>query len=436
MFQSAEDAAIAMLSGRAMLGDPKRRTFRLWHDPEDEGCAATIRKACTAAGLTERHDGYWWIHIISNLTNLDRLSDPKPVRASQQICVLATSVAIPEDAEILRRLQWLDFRRHDVSALESLLRGLTSRGSNVKRLPVPINPSQFRPSGAVLGATYNPLVFLGVATAIATSLTLTLSGEIIDIWSIAIAAAFSVLCAKISAGIASRTYTMTSIRRDGFAWIASLVCCVATLLVVASPSLAVSIAYLLAMTMILFQALVLFRSLKRWWLLTKPHPGARARLPQLDQYRPMLIGLFGLTLAVITAVRVPPKPELYLSTGADQGTLYPISALPESIPLTNHDVITGLHWADVTLDRATGQGDLNQINCVPNCAEGTYTATKVEVVAADPQECEIDVFPDYTDYYYTLHRTIFTSVTARTPSGELIPYSLGEEINSPRCPGD
>jgi hypothetical protein len=433
---SADDGAITRISGKMLLGDPKRRTFRLLHDNQDAGTAAVIRRTCTAAGLREDAAGYWSIQVVSNLTDLASLDRPDRRSDGRYICVLTTPVAIPDDADLLRQLQWLDFRRRDVGALQSLLRGMTGRSSDVELLPLPIDPAQFRPPALVNGGAYNPLVLLAVAAAVSIAIALAPGVGASWVWPVAIGIAFSVMCARLSAGIASRTYTAARFRRDGLIWVAALVCCIGTLLATASPSPVVTVGYLLVLVPIAVTARLTHRGLRQWWLLSRPVPGGRTRMPPLDQYGPMITLLFGMVLTMVTGVRVAPATELYVSTGAALGALYPITALPESIQLNNHDSIYDLRWTEVDPDRAVAHGTVAEIVCEPNCAEGTYTTSTVEVVATEPVECVFDVHPDYSDGYYTEQRTIFTSVVARTDTGAVLPYALGGEVNPPRCPGD
>src|SRR5262249_25107864 len=83
--------------------------------------------------------------------------------------------------------------------------------------------------------------------------------------------------------------------------------------------------------------------------------------------------------------------DLYVSTGYELGSLYRHPNFPAQIGLDNHDFLSALTWSDIGPRTATATGVLNDDDCVPNCASGTYHQYRVQVLATDPRQCVVSI---------------------------------------------
>lgn len=118
-------------------------------------------------------------------------------------------------------------------------------------------------------------------------------------------------------------------------------------------------------------------------------------------------------LKVRGAVRISrpnPTPELYLHNGFTLGSLYTSPNFPKLFGLDNHDYISGMQWTQVLTAGASATGTLNLDNCTPDCAQGTDETYLVKMVATEPEECSVAVYPQYSDQSQTVRAYVFTNV--------------------------
>lgn len=126
-------------------------TFEVRYDHGDEQIARAIAAACVAAGLVERTGpDSWVLRLVSSKTDYARASTEISALGPRAICVLADSLALPEDSADLRRRQWLDFRQQTPEGLYNLLRLILGAGRDgmdsasvpmavgVSRIPFPV----------------------------------------------------------------------------------------------------------------------------------------------------------------------------------------------------------------------------------------------------------------------------------------------------------
>ncbi|MHA6783192.1 hypothetical protein ACVGOW_19660 [Pseudonocardia saturnea] len=128
-----------------------------------------------------------------------------------------------------------------------------------------------------------------------------------------------------------------------------------------------------------------------------------------------------------------PTPNLYISTGYERGALYVHPDFPATIGLDNHNYISALIWTNPAAGRTTATGVLNENNCDPACAGGTYSTYPVEVVASDPRRCTVTVYQDYSDATTSVEAYVFSSFTVRAARGSPSPYNVGDSVLSAGC---
>ena len=116
--------------------------------------------------------------------------------------------------------------------------------------------------------------------------------------------------------------------------------------------------------------------------------------------------LSGLILSLLLGANALPRPDLYVSTGFERGTSTPARRCVR-IGIDNHNSISGLDWSVVTAESAWATGTLNENDCTPSCAEGTYQTHEVEIVASLPASCSVVVYHDYSDVTYTVQADVF-----------------------------
>lgn len=93
--------------------------------PADEHVAELIRTACRDASFTVGPPpGRWVLVLVSSYTDWAEVSAEIRGLESRVICVLVDSICVPDDAEELRRYQWMDFRGQFPEHLFRLLSAL------------------------------------------------------------------------------------------------------------------------------------------------------------------------------------------------------------------------------------------------------------------------------------------------------------------------
>jgi hypothetical protein len=141
-------------------------------------------------------------------------------------------------------------------------------------------------------------------------------------------------------------------------------------------------------------------------------------------------------MAAAALLTVPPAaspPAVYIHNGYTLGALYPYPAYPAQIGVDNHDYFSGLRWRLVSPAKAKATGTLNEMRCVPDCADGHYRTYPVEILASDPKACVVTVHIPYSDASHTTRAYVFGKVSVRATSGTPRPDLVGDEVLSPAC---
>jgi hypothetical protein len=112
----------------------------------------------------------------------------------------------------------------------------------------------------------------------------------------------------------------------------------------------------------------------------------------------------------VQITRPNPTLALYLHNGYTLGALYKYPNFPSAFALDNHDYLSGMTWTQISASGASATATLNVDTCNPDCASGTYTTYQVKMVASDPEECSVAVYPQYSDQSQTVQAYVFTNV--------------------------
>lgn len=134
-----------------------------------------------------------------------------------------------------------------------------------------------------------------------------------------------------------------------------------------------------------------------------------------------------------TSPAARPIPDLFVSTGYERGTLYRYPNFPKLIGLSNHDSISQLEWKEIGPERAVGTGVLNERECVPNCAEGSTRKYPVQIVATNPKQCRVEVFPDYEEDSKTVNAYVFNKFSVRASAGSPGSDLVGDSAIGAAC---
>jgi hypothetical protein len=401
----------------------RRSTFQLVHEPDDRGIAEYLRKGCAAVGLKESDHAYWMIRLVSNLSDLDSLDTFAAMQGGRAVFALVSPIEIPDDSLALRRLQWLDFRRHDLFSLRYLLCGLTTTQAHEEPVPVPVDPSRFRASQSISAALYNPVIGAGISLSVAAGLFLSSTTTTPIVVAEILAVVAMLLCTRMAVRVARRAYTWPQFRLELIFGYALLAAGVTVGSLHFAPSLFLQGIYVGFACIFAWSVQKIVRPLRNGWLLTSPTGRRKAGRAAISDFGPMLAIFCGFLFTVILSAGIAPKPDLYWSTGIELGGLYPNTALPSGLRLDNHNFLSDLTWSPASTSRVEATGLLNVNDCTPNCAEGNYTATQVSVTAFDPATCLVDV---YTDRGFSTTIRIFTKISILTPDGQPTEYDVGQ----------
>jgi hypothetical protein len=99
----------------------------------------------------------------------------------------------------------------------------------------------------------------------------------------------------------------------------------------------------------------------------------------------------------VQITRPNPTLALYLHNGYTLGALYKYPNFPGTFALDNHDYLSGITWTQISASGASATATLNVDTCNPSCAAGTYMTYPVKMIATNPQECSVAVYPQYQD---------------------------------------
>lgn len=105
-------------------------------------------------------------------------------------------------------------------------------------------------------------------------------------------------------------------------------------------------------------------------------------------------------------------PDLYVSTGADPGSLFSWPHFPSSIQTANVDGFA-LTWALHGSTTAIGSGTYSYDECTPTCAAGHYKRYAATVVATSPKTCTVEVWNRTTGALTPTRTTVFSSVAVK-----------------------
>lgn len=152
-------------------------------------------------------------------------------------------------------------------------------------------------------------------------------------------------------------------------------------------------------------------------------------LTQYDEIRDTLLNVHGQVQITRPAL---PTPDLSVKTGYELGALYQHPNFPNKIGIDNHDYLSDLTWT-IGTDKATATGMLHQLDCVPDCADGTYETFPVRVVASQPQQCTVTVYPQGSDTGQARDAYVFSLFSVQALSGSPQPYLLGDNVIGPGC---
>ncbi|MCA1606190.1 MAG: toll/interleukin-1 receptor domain-containing protein, partial [Acidobacteria bacterium] len=296
------------------IGQPgDQRSFQIICQPQDHAIGEIIGDACTDVGLTKSTHGYWKIIVVTNISDMARVEQAANRAGAQGICVLASSVSLPPDAEVLRQRQWLDFRVQDIAAMRALLRTVT--GHPVRGIaPVPFSPERFRASLTIVTVTDElsiyALVSAGLGIGIISASTQTLG----SVFGALLAFAFSASCAWTFVAVGSRRWTVAQYWRASLLNAALFIIGLALAFYIANPGWIVSCFYILALVVYGIRTALAYRRLARWWLLSSPLGGRRSQRIIPRDGMSQSLALAGMVVSLILAATVIPPSELYIHT--------------------------------------------------------------------------------------------------------------------------
>jgi hypothetical protein len=104
--------------------------------------AAALRKAGHVVPETCRETVRNHVVVVSNATRLGWVEARTRSLAGTIVCLFATSVCIPADAEALRRGQWVDYRRRSPQTLEALAGYFRSEAAPGRRAGLGLIPER------------------------------------------------------------------------------------------------------------------------------------------------------------------------------------------------------------------------------------------------------------------------------------------------------
>ncbi len=119
-----------------------------------------------------------------------------------------------------------------------------------------------------------------------------------------------------------------------------------------------------------------------------------------------------------TSTTVASLPELYVETGAMLGFLFPSGSFPDRIQLDNHDYIGNISWSSEVPPVAKATGSLENDDCVPDCASGTYHSAPVTLTASQPEHCTAQVFDSSSGNQMPEQAYVFNRLTATDSAGQ------------------
>jgi hypothetical protein len=134
------------------------------------------------------------------------------------------------------------------------------------------------------------------------------------------------------------------------------------------------------------------------------------------------------TTTTTTTAKPFPIPALFVRTGYERGALYQYPSLPDRLGIDNHEFFSSLNWTQAGATQARLMATLNQLECVPDCARGTYTSFPVEIVLSNPKTCALTLYADYTDTTRVTDAYVFSTIVVNaltgTPRADLVGNSV------------
>ncbi len=111
-------------------------------------------------------------------------------------------------------------------------------------------------------------------------------------------------------------------------------------------------------------------------------------------------------------------PDLYISTGAILGGLYPWPDFPSTIQLYNTGYLEDLSWVSSNPQSASAHGIYDSCNySLPGPCSGNMVSSQIELVASDPQYCTVETWNQTTGQSSYVHAYIFDGLQVLHISG-------------------
>jgi pimeloyl-ACP methyl ester carboxylesterase len=147
---------------------------------------------------------------------------------------------------------------------------------------------------------------------------------------------------------------------------------------------------------------------------------------------PAVLHLILQTAGLLSATTA--QPELYIGTQFTPGALYKYPSGPSKIGIDNHDYLTNLQWAAGSQGDLTGTGTLHFDQCNPDCASGTYETFPVQITASNPQQCNVQIYPQgLANPSQTVNADIFNSINVQALQGSPPAYLVGDSVLRGPC---
>ncbi|MDA8065551.1 MAG: hypothetical protein M0031_08640 [Thermaerobacter sp.] len=143
----------------------------------------------------------------------------------------------------------------------------------------------------------------------------------------------------------------------------------------------------------------------------------------------LLIGTLGTAASPPTSTgpspTAAPAVRLYLSTGAMPGELFTAPHFPTTFAVDNHDGFSHLAWRGEGGAAAYAAGVAYVDECQPDCASGQSVERPVNLLASDPQSCEIQLVNPTTGAMtsqraYIYHQIVIRSTGSVPPPAYLL----------------
>jgi hypothetical protein len=123
------------------------------------------------------------------------------------------------------------------------------------------------------------------------------------------------------------------------------------------------------------------------------------------------------------------QTELYINTAFTPGALYKYPSGPSKIGIDNHNYIDNLRWAASSQGGLIGTGTLHYDDCIPNCAGGTYHTSYIQITASDPQQCNVQVYPQgLGNPSQTVSADVFNMIDVQALQGSPPSFLVGTSV--------